>query len=254
MCSETDLNYNVILSNTDNFESGIRSCISDELRFERKFFVKDLSLEAVDLIVKICPFGFYEIHQPRYVNSIYFDTHNLTFMNDNISGISNRKKLRIRWYGDAEGLIKESVLEIKLKDGLAGYKKRFLLPQFNIDEELTDNRLSKILYSSINNRRLNIELQSVIPVLICRYCRRYYQSSDNQFRITIDKNINYQLILGQKILGSSISENITDIVVELKYPPELDKLAAVISNNFPFRMTKNSKYISGLERFTYLNF
>ena len=38
-------------------------------------------------------------------------------------------------------------------------------------------------------------------------------------------------------------------VVELKYNLENDRLANSISNQFPFRLSKNSKYVNGVNQF-----
>lgn len=39
---------------------------------------------------------------------------------DNLIGISDRMKVRIRWYGALLGLIEEPVLELKIKRGFLG--------------------------------------------------------------------------------------------------------------------------------------
>ena len=44
--------------------------------------------------------GLKKIYQDRVVNSIYYDEKNLTFANDNLIGISERIKTRLRWYND----------------------------------------------------------------------------------------------------------------------------------------------------------
>ena len=38
------------------------------------------------------------IHKPRIISSIYYDDVNLGFANDNLIGISNRIKIRLRSY------------------------------------------------------------------------------------------------------------------------------------------------------------
>ncbi|NPA45408.1 MAG: hypothetical protein GXO49_07735, partial [Chlorobi bacterium] len=39
------------------------------------------------------------------------------------------------------------------------------------------------------------------------------------------------------------------VVLELKYNQENNDKASAISSQFPFRMTKNSKYVNGIECF-----
>ena len=88
--------------------------ISDH-RYERKFFITELSQYEVECIVKIHPAIFSEIHHKRFVNNIYFDSYNLKNFRENIEGATDRIKIRIRWYGDLFGYIKKPVLEIKIK-------------------------------------------------------------------------------------------------------------------------------------------
>ena len=40
----------------------------------------------------------YKLYDDRIINSIYYDNENYTCAKDNLSGISNRSKFRIRWY------------------------------------------------------------------------------------------------------------------------------------------------------------
>ena len=44
--------------------------------------------------------GLKKTHKDRVVNSIYYDEKNLTFANDNLIGISERIKTRLRWYNN----------------------------------------------------------------------------------------------------------------------------------------------------------
>ena len=59
-------------------------------------------------------FYFKDIFNSRIVNSIYFDDVNLSSINENLDGISEKTKIRIRWYGDSK-IIKNPILEIKKK-------------------------------------------------------------------------------------------------------------------------------------------
>ena len=55
----------------------------------------------------------------RIINSIYFDTENLSLAQNNLSGISKRSKYRIRWYNDD---FKNLNYEIKFKKNNLGNK------------------------------------------------------------------------------------------------------------------------------------
>ena len=48
--------------------------------------------------------------------------------------------------------------------------------------------------------------------------------------------------------------NSDSIILELKYNYQDDDEAHIISSYFPFRMTKNSKYVSGVETLYHTDF
>ena len=68
-------------------------------RFERKWTydnVDNLMLHNVLLRSKF----FFSIQYPkRKINSLYFDDLNYSSINENLDGVSEKKKYRIRWYG-----------------------------------------------------------------------------------------------------------------------------------------------------------
>ena len=74
-------------------------------RFENKAMLNTFNVSELGLIVKSHPALFSEIHQGRYVNNIYFDSANLDHYFDNVDGVSRRGKIRVRWYGDMEGVL-----------------------------------------------------------------------------------------------------------------------------------------------------
>ena len=73
-------------------------------------------------------------------------------------------------------------------------------------------------------------------------------SADRKFRVTIDSDLTYYSI---STAGSPFLNRVLDnssVVVEVKYAYENDLYADRISNEFPFMLTKSSKYLMGLER------
>ena len=87
---------------------------------------------------------------------------------------------------------------------------------------------------------------SLRPTLLNRYKRKYYQSFDKAFRLTLDEEMKFYRILGRKsnLLFRMFDE--MNAVMELKYHPDDDNRARTITNLFPFRMTKSSKYLDGM--------
>ena len=86
----------------------------DTFRYERKFRPETLDLQQIQNIVLSSKAFFRRIYHPRYINNIYLDTPELDAFFDNIGGMSDRKKYRIRWYGEAQGEITGAIFEIKM--------------------------------------------------------------------------------------------------------------------------------------------
>lgn len=219
---------------------------SEVLRHERKFLITDYSATEVEQIIKFNPACFTEIHHQRTVNNIYFDSFAFDSYYRNIEGDTNRTKARIRWYGELFGEIKNAVLEFKIKKGLLGKKKYYVLDVFQLDENFSKQQIE----SSISNLPRNIQnyILSMQPALLNTYTRKYFLSADKQFRLTIDKN---QMFYGISYNNNTFLNKVNNhnaVVLELKYDVSLDQEANEISNNFPFSMTKNSKYLQGIER------
>ena len=64
-------------------------------------------------------------HPNRLVNSIYFDDNDFTSVKDNLIGLSNRSKYRLRWYGDSRQNEEVDLnFEIKNRSNRTGDKTR----------------------------------------------------------------------------------------------------------------------------------
>jgi len=219
-------------------------------RFERKFAISKLSTQEIEMVVKRNSAFFSEIFKQRYINNIYLDTPNLTFFFDNNIGKSNRIKIRIRWYGDMFSLIAHPILEFKIKEGAVGSKLSFPLKAFNLDKDFTISSLKQVFHNSDLPQWVLNQLEVVEPTLLNRYKRKYFRSFNKDYRLTIDSEIKYTNIAARiNSLSQTRNEETDDIVVELKYDVEKDSFAHLITNQFPFRLTKNSKYVNGISKF-----
>ena len=65
-------------------------------RFERKFIFKLINQFEIQNLLYKSNFFFKPHYPSRKVNSIYFDTKSLKNINENLDGISDRKKFRVR--------------------------------------------------------------------------------------------------------------------------------------------------------------
>ena len=224
--------------------------ISD-YRYERKFFIKELSRYEVESIVNLHPAIFSGIYRQRYVNNIYFDSFSLNSYHENIEGLRDRIKIRIRWYGELFGYVEKPVLEFKIKRGLLGKKISYPLKSFNLNR---DTKITDILKSIVKLKEISfIKFEDLIPSLLNRYSRKYYQSSNKKYRITVDTDQSfYNINKENNTFLNSYFDN-TSVILELKYLQEHDIDATHIVSNFPFRITKSSKYVSGIEKFNHMS-
>jgi hypothetical protein len=219
-----------------------------DYRYERKFCVSGLTDREVESLIRLHPVMFLEVYPPRWINNVYLDSLDRRNYRDNLDGIDHRVKVRIRWYGDLLGPEVRAALELKIKLGLLGTKRHFPLMPFSVDNARRIIRMRDALERSAIPQVLKLELLSLEPALLNRYRRKYFQSADGRFRITIDSQMESYRIRASdhQLLHRSVDR--TSTIVELKYDPAHDPDAPRISNRFPFRMTKNSKYVSGIER------
>lgn len=221
-------------------------------RYERKFFITELSKYEVECIVKIHPAIFSEIYHKRFVNNIYFDSFNLINYRENIEGETDRIKIRIRWYGELFGYIKEPVLEIKVKKEFLNKKISIPIKPFILKK---DTKISDIL-NSFNDLQdsLVIDFNSLKPSLLNQYSRKYYQSCHGHYRITIDTDQSFYQVNKQNNFFLNRTSDTNTVILELKYNKEYDSEASYITTKFPFRISKSSKYVSGVEKVLQVTF
>ena len=223
-----------------------------EYRYERKSYITELSEYEVEDILRTHPAIFSEIFIQRYVNNIYFDSFSFNNYYDNIEGNTDRVKIRVRWYGNLFGAIDKPTLEIKIKKGLLGKKISMPIKPFFLNK---DTSVGDILASNAQLQdSLMFDFNSLEPSLMNQYLRKYYKSCNGHFRITVDTN---QLFYGINKQNNFFLNQISDkksVILELKYDEEYDSEASNITSIFPFRVTKNSKYVNGVQKIYNMSF
>ena len=70
-----------------------------ETRFERKWKIKEKYYNQIFFSLQNSKFKFSKLYEPRWVNSIYYDDVFFNSIKQNLDGV-DKKKLRIRWYGN----------------------------------------------------------------------------------------------------------------------------------------------------------
>ena len=148
------------------------------------------------------------------------------------------------------GEVESPVLEFKFKSGAVGRKLSFLLKPFNLNLNFNIDILKGIFERSELPAWALYDILPLEPHLLNSYTRKYFRSFDKDFRVTVDNNMIYRNISRRNNSFTNHSINSTDIIVELKYNFDKDNLANSITNQFPFRLTKSSKYVNGIDCFS----
>lgn len=218
-----------------------------DYRYERKFLVEGLDAGQVRMLVKRHPGMFYEPYPPRYVNNLYLDTEDMDNYYANVAGLADRHKVCIRWYGYPLEQVVKPMLEFKIKSGLVSTKHSYPFPEFRLDDGFAHRDFQQIIQSSDLPADVRLHLRGLQVVLCNRYYRRYFATKDQRFRITLDTDLSYYRVkkFGNRFSGRYLDQN--HVVVELKYDKLLDPLVDRMSSFFPFIVTRNSKYITGIE-------
>jgi len=230
-------------------ENKLPNQVGQDLRYERKFIFPNIHLDDLIQRLNLNSFCFSEIFHERKINNVYFDDHNLSFYRQNVIGVGNRFKYRLRWYGNDFSKVNSPVIEIKRKYGLLGDKARHKLENFNLT--IGDNGISelhkKLMLELDKNLFYKNKFYQLQASLLNAYRRRYFLSFCGRFRITLDYNQeffnpNYR---NYKASRRTIEER--GIVLELKYSMQNDSDARLISQELGARLSKNSKYITGID-------
>jgi SPX domain protein involved in polyphosphate accumulation len=217
-------------------------------RYERKFAVPPELGSNVLAQIRHNPGLFSSIYHPRTVNNLYLDTAGLDLYFMNLEGAAERMKVRIRWYGELFGEIARPVLEFKIKRGLLGRKESFALKPFRLDVSFSSTQLEQTLKDCDLPAHVRHRLSHLHPALVNRYQRAYYQSADTNYRMTLDTQLEFFRVRPAHNSFLCRASRFRDAVLELKFDHSCWEGAANIANALPFRVSRMSKYISGLDR------
>lgn len=168
----------------------------------------------------------------RVIHSVYYDDYVLNDYHNNVSGITPREKVRLRWYNDN----RNAILELKYRDGQLGLKKSVAL----------NTTIEKVINSGIHSKNIADDLWSSWQrrdnqILYDCYSRKYF-SLENGIRLTIDYDINFAKTINQPMIPSPVY-----CVLEVKFDPENSDEAAKIIQNLGYRYYRHSKYVIGMD-------
>ncbi|RMD85066.1 MAG: VTC domain-containing protein [Candidatus Dadabacteria bacterium] len=214
----------------------------EEARYEIKFVSDFTRYDAALYWLLSHPLRFQEIYWERRVNNIYFDSYDLACYRENIAGISERKKYRLRWYGETL-CPKGANLEIKIRKNQLGWK---------LSHQIGDLPL----LSQISHKRCISHIEKSLPLeigedfarysqvtLLSHYHRRYFLSLCGRVRATVDRDlIVYDQRLGESFNLEAPTPTPTILVLELKASYKDRDILSRATDTISFRYSRNSKY------------
>ena len=203
------------------------------MRHEKKYRIGHSTASEVKQVLLSHPFSFSTAYPDRHINSIYFDSAQLTSFQQNQNGISQRTKYRIRWYGESLTQVTAPQLEIKIRDNEFGTKDITSLTDFDLSDPQQLEAIAK--------KHIPLEL---MPKVITRYRRSYYISHNKVLRATVDTAVTYHGF-GQ-YQYKTIPHIDSAIILELKCAKDEVTFLSEACQHIPYRIEKNSKYVNGV--------
>ena len=219
--------------------------VPEDARMEIKFVGYAVNYETIYHAIKTHPIGFIVPYPDRKVNNVYFDTFDYSALAENLSGVSDRTKVRYRWYGDSQAPA-SGALEVKCKRNYFGWKLRYNVRNLNLRSKATWREIRRALTEQTPPEAKKWLDINPLPVIINRYYRNYFVSADGRMRATIDTQ---QAVWDQRYTSRpnfNLRASLPDtLVVEFKFDRALAQEANRMLQGSPLRVSRHSKYVNG---------
>jgi len=211
-------------------------------RYEIKFILNEVSYSDAMQWLYVCTNAINK-YPDRYVNTIYLDNSSYDSVRDNLSGVSDRFKRRIRWY-DGNSEIK---IEKKVRHGRLGKKEASIL---DLGGDFSSALSALDLRNRINDSLYNKEAlfsDYYTPVLGVRYLRKYFEDQAG-FRVTFDEKIQFSDLYDNST-SFSLSNELIDYepkVMEIKFNPSVKDYMNTLISKLNMTTKRHSKYLVGM--------
>ena len=223
------------------------------MRQEKKYTFSITNLSDVKKSVEDSNYSVSKSYENRYVNSLYLDSFDYLNYEENLGGISNRSKARLRWYSKKPftKITKDTdvYFEIKTRTNLFGskliHKINFPDYTFSYDQNLMINYSRKILPLKFLPY---IDHCSILSLGVS-YEREYYETYSKKLRITIDKKIKFLKPNNFKVFNFKQTEtySLDYGVLELKFPKNAyNEISNVPLDFVEITSGRHSKYSVGI--------
>ena len=215
-------------------------------RYEIKMTCDEAYLPDMRAWVNLHPEVFVETYSPRRVNSLYFDAYDVECLRDNLTGISERGKLRFRWYGEDHAHVRGH-LELKYKINQLRWKRLDAIPTtFDLRAISWDDLIRELREQAHGQYAIWLSFYNQ-PTLIVSYVREYYESIDHRLRVTLDHDLAfYEQILHPSPNLTLLAPFSNRIVLEVKADVATHQRVSNMLSTCPLPVVRNSKYVNGV--------
>ena len=223
----------------------------ENYRYEIKFILNEANYSKAYFIIN-AKTSMKKDFSNRVVNSLYFDDMNFSSIQDNLIGLANRQKMRLRWY-DNNLLDKRAIFEIKKRNGRLGSKDTFKIDSlYGSLMDLKINEVSNLISKDLLNKEMVLSeyLQSTLQV---SYERQYYKNFEN-IRVTIDRNIGFSYPMLQQKMTPNMQLLYPYSILEVKFDPKDKSAAFSIIKSLGLTPKRHSKYLAGMAAFGLANY
>lgn len=228
-------------------------------RKERKYLILEHSFDSIQSeLSEHIPIYIFEGDQAlSNIETTYLDTANHLLFQEYLARRNFRFKIRLRRYGRCGILEDYYLIELKVKHSGISNKKRFMLPASYLPALLKGENLKAVVkeankglvgaqktYKLISKL---IVMNEFIPILRSSYERIAFQKKSKKVRITIDRNIQHN-----KLLGKSKTASLDAVILESKIMGKTPKWYKKMMNKLSLlRQGRFSKYATGMNSIYY---
>ncbi len=212
-------------------------------RVELKYAAPVHEAYKINFWIKNHPANLMQKYPDRIVNNVYLDTVRFDSLFDNLSGISERKKYRLRWYGSSSSNGPLS-FEIKSKHNSVSSKRTYKVGNCNLNNGFSwKNIVAEKLMLLPDEIAFSLK-DNLYAVVANKYVRSYYESRCGSFRVTVDTAHRAYEQWTKMAPNFNMPSVVPDIaIIEVKYLLENERTGRSFAESIPYRFTRHSKYL-----------
>jgi hypothetical protein len=213
--------------------------------------------------------GLVRAHSPRIVHSLYFDSPDGASFRESEEGLSERWKVRVRWYGGERSIegavplrragLEGAFLEVKARAGALVLKSRAPLSPDDAlhlvgGSVLSVDHLVRAFQADEASRGVQGAISAVaargalLPRVHLHYLRHYFVHSPTGLRATLDSCLRARLAGPPMARGGVELLPRGRILLELKGPSGHETRVSAVSATLGLRRTRYSKYCEAMRR------